>query len=180
MIAIAERIEVVGPPEVVWGLLSDPAEVISCISGAEMGDYHDDGTFDATLGVRFGGLRVAFGARVKLDRDDTAMEQRLTARGADRQGATRVASEAIVRVSEAMNGSLVTVDGTVDLSGKLASIIDAGAGVVVTRMTKDFGRALAERCTPPVAEEVPAPVVPAKPRRGRLRAFLLRLLGRRS
>jgi uncharacterized protein len=127
--------------------------------------------------VRFGGLRVAFRARVKLDRDDTAMEQRLTARGADRQGATRVASEAVVRVSEAGQGSLVTVDGTVDLSGKLASIIDAGAGVVVTRMTKDFGQALAERCTPPVTPVTP---VAANPRRGRLRAFLMRLLGRRS
>jgi carbon monoxide dehydrogenase subunit G len=177
LIAIAERIEVLGPPNAVWDVLSDPAEVISCISGAQMGDYHDDGTFDATLGVRFGGLRVAFGARVRLDRDHEAMEQRLTARGADRQGATRVASQAIVRVHEAANGSIVTVDGSVDVSGKLASVIDAGAGVVVTRMTRDFGASLAARCAPPERTE---PVAAPAPRRGRLRAWLMRLLRRRS
>jgi hypothetical protein len=36
--------------------------------------------------------------------------------------------------------------GEVNLTGKLASLIESGAGVVVSRMTKEFSAQLIERC----------------------------------
>ena len=155
MITINERIEVPSSPETVWRVLSDPREVMSCIGGAELGEEHEDGSFDAKIAVRFGGLRVAFAARAALELDELERAGQLTARGADRQGGTRVRSETTFRVhpTGGASASQVAIGGEVNLSGKLASVIDAGAGVVITRMTREFAAALSERCA---ALEVPA------------------------
>jgi carbon monoxide dehydrogenase subunit G len=120
---------------------------MSCIGGAELGQAHDDGSFDAKLTVKFGGLRVAFSAVASLELDDAEHAGRLAARGADKQGGTRVRSDATFRVAPAApHSSAVALGGEVTLSGKLASLIEAGAGVVVARMTREFAAALSTRC----------------------------------
>ncbi|MET7573956.1 SRPBCC domain-containing protein [Streptomyces sp. NPDC005492] len=160
MISIKEEIAVPSPPERVWEIISDPSAVVSCIGGAELGASHDDGSFDGTLAVRFGGLRVTFAARVALDLDETAHEGRLTARGADGQRATRFTAEATFRVTEgaAPGSSLVFCDGEIKLNGKLAKLIESGAGMVVSRMTKEFTAELVELCAgTPVAADASGP-----------------------
>lgn len=155
MITITEDIDVPGPPARVWAVVSDPAEVVSCISGAELGQSHEDGSFDGTLVVKFGAVRVRFGARVSLELDAPGREGRLSARGKDGQGATRFNAHATFSVAETAAGSRVGVRGEVKLSGKLAPVIEAGAGAVVSRMTKEFSAELVRRC----AGEQPEPVV---------------------
>jgi uncharacterized protein len=154
MITIAERIEVHSPVSTVWSVLADPESVISCIGGATMGERHQDGSFDAALSVKFGGLRVAFNATATLELEEDERVGYLAARGSDRQGATRASAETRFRVQEGSHPahSLVTIDGEVNLSGKLTSIIEAGAGVVVARMTREFGNALGARCEPEIHE----------------------------
>lgn len=158
MITIEEGIAVPAAPERVWAVVSDPAQVVSCISGAELGESHDDGSFDGTLVVRFGAIRVRFGARLTLDLDETGREGRLAARGRDGQGATRFAAAATFHVvaDPATGGSRVRMSGEVSLTGKLASVIESGAGAVVSRMTKDFAAALVSRCADDRAAEPPA------------------------
>jgi carbon monoxide dehydrogenase subunit G len=153
LISITEEIAVPSPPQRVWEVVSDPAAVVSCIGGAELGPSHDDGSFDGTLAVRFGGIRVKFAARVALDLDDLAHEGRLTARGADGQGATRFNAGATFRVVEGdtPGTSRVFCDGEIKLNGKLAKLIESGAGMVVTRMTKEFTEQLVQRCAGPTA-----------------------------
>jgi uncharacterized protein len=123
MISIAERIAVPSPPRRVWEVISDPSEVVSCISGAELGLAHEDGSFDGTLVVRFGGVRVKFAARVILELDEVRRTGRLSARGRDGQAATRFNAEAtfLVEPGEADHDALVSMDGEVRLTGKLAS-----------------------------------------------------------
>jgi carbon monoxide dehydrogenase subunit G len=170
MITIAEEIEVASSSETVWSVLSDLSEVVSCIGGAELGEQHDDGSFDAGLTVKFGGLRVTFRARATLTVDHAEREGRLVARGTDRQGATRLTNEATFRVrpAPAGTGSHVSIDGTVALAGKLASVIDAGGGVVVARMTREFAESLTGRCA----------VLEAPTNGGRPRSEPTRKLGR--
>ncbi|KAA9156955.1 carbon monoxide dehydrogenase [Amycolatopsis acidicola] len=155
MIKITEDIAVPSPPDRVWEVISDPKEVVACIGGAELGESHEDGSFDGTLVVKFGAVRVKFGARVSLDLDEPAREGRLSARGKDGQGATRFKAEATFGVSDDGNGgSKVSMNGEITLSGKLASLIEAGAGAVVSRMTKEFTAELIRRCG---GEPEPAP-----------------------
>lgn len=192
MITIKEEIAVPSPRERVWEVVSDPASVVSCINGAELGAAHDDGSFDGSLLVKFGAIRVRFAARVSLELDEPEHEGRLSARGGDGQGATRFRGEATFRVveDEEAGGARVVMAGEVVLTGKLASLVESGAGAVVSRMTKDFSAQLVQRCTAPAGESAavpgvaPAPAVPAAgpPRRGwlhRCRAWFGRVLRRR-
>ncbi|MFG3035086.1 SRPBCC domain-containing protein [Streptomyces sp. NPDC048253] len=159
MISIKEEILVPSPPRRVWEVISDPSAVVSCIGGAELGASHDDGSFDGTLAVRFGGLRVKFAARVALDLDEPACEGRLTARGADGQGATRFSAGATFRVAEGETpgSSRVFCDGEIKLNGKLAKLIESGAGMVVSRMTKEFTDELVKVCAAPAEPATAAP-----------------------
>lgn len=188
MIAIAEEISVPSPPDRVWTVVSDPGAVVSCIAGAGLGAVHDDGSFDGTLLVKFGALRVRFAAVLSLELTEADLEGRLSARGKDGQGATRFNGSATFRVTpDADPGrSLVTMTGEVNLSGKLAALIESGAGVVVSRMTKEFSAALIERCAVPgepvtVGADGPANTSADEPApiswRARWRAWWTRLLG---
>ncbi|MHC3814253.1 SRPBCC domain-containing protein [Streptomyces sp. DT9] len=163
LISITEEIVVPSPPERVWEIISDPSAVVSCIGGAELGPSHDDGSFDGTLAIRFGGLRVKFAARISLDLDETAREGRLTARGADGQGATRFSAGATFRVvkGDPPGASRVFCDGEIKLNGKLAKLIESGAGMVVSRMTTEFTDQLVQKCAAAPAE--PLAATPAEP-----------------
>jgi carbon monoxide dehydrogenase subunit G len=161
LISIAEEISVPSPPDKVWAVISNPAAVVSCIQGAELGAVHDDGSFDGSLLVKFGALRVRFAAQLSLHLAEADLEGRLSARGRDAQGATRFSGSATFRVAEGQDPgqSLVTMAGEVNLAGKLASLIESGAGAVVSRMTKEFSAQLIERCAA-LAENQPLPATP--------------------
>jgi len=182
VITISERVQVPHAPDLVWSVLSDPSRVVGCIEGSELGEEHEDGSFDARLVVKFAAIKVAFRARVSLDLDEEQRIGRLEAEGSDARGSTRVAGHATFGVHPEGEGSIVDVDGVVKISGPLASLVTTGAAVVVTRMTRAFGTQLTATCdalaglpelpapaavpVPVRADEpipVPAGAVPARP-----------------
>ena len=174
MITIAERIRISHPPEIVWQVLSDPATVVSCIDGSELGEQHDDGTFDARLAVKFAAIKVAFAARIALDLDETGRTGRMEARGADSRGSTRVQGDATFAVVPVGTASEVVLDGVIELNGQLAALVTTGATVVVDRMTRIFAQKLGEKCAE-LDPATPSPAVAAVPHRtgilARMRAW---------
>ncbi|MEW1825011.1 SRPBCC domain-containing protein [Streptomyces sp. NPDC088196] len=180
MISIAEEIAVPSPPKRVWEVVSNPSEVVACIKGAELGEAHDDGSFDATLVVKFGAMKVSFAARVTLDLTESDHEGRLSARGKDGQGGTRFTAHATFRVTEGdgPGDALVTVLGEVQLNGRLAPLVESGAGAMVSRMTREFSAELIQRCAPDTSQPLAPP--PPAGLLGRLRAWWTRLLSRRQ
>jgi len=146
VIEVAERFEVAAPPATVWSLLADPYAVVACVPGAAIVSHAEDGTFEATLTVKFGPLSVAFQARAVLELELATMTGRLSARGKDKQGGARFQASATFSVQPAEAGSVVETRGEVELSGHLASIIESGAGVVTKRMSADFAACLRARC----------------------------------
>ena len=180
MISIKEEIAVPSPPAHVWEVISNPADVVSCISGAELGAAHDDGSFDGTLVVKFGAVRVRFAARVTLELAADEREGRLSARGRDSQRATRFTTDATFRVmqGDGPDRTRVTMSGEITINGKLASLVEAGAGAVVTRMTREFSDQLVQRCAGP-ATATTARAPRSVGLFGRLRAWWARLLERR-
>lgn len=148
MIEVNERIEVPSAPRTVWSVLSDPHEVVGCVPGAALGAEQEDGSFDATLTVKFGPAKVAFRARVALELDPAAMSGRVLARGKDDKGGTRIRSNMTFKVEERAEpaGSVIPIEAQVEIGGKLASLVEGGATLVVKRMTKEFTERLAARC----------------------------------
>jgi uncharacterized protein len=147
VINIHESFVVPSDPQTVWGVISDPRAVVGCVPGASLGDEREDGSFDASVAVKFGPVKVSFQGRVTLELDGAAMVGHVTARGKDNKGGTRVASTMTFEVmDEAESGSTVVIDGEVDISGKLAGLIEGGASIVVNRMSSEFADSLAKRC----------------------------------
>jgi len=148
MIEINERFEVpAAEPRVVWELLSDPNDVVNCVPGATLGEKHEDGTFDGGLTVKFGPARVTFRARIELELDDAAMTGSVTARGKDSQGGTRFRATMAfsVKESEGEPGTTVLITGENEISGKLAGLVEAGAKIVIKRMSAEFAENLQAR-----------------------------------
>ncbi|HEY1823239.1 MAG TPA: alpha/beta fold hydrolase [Trebonia sp.] len=154
MIEINETFTVAAPPDEVYRVLSDPAAVVECVEGASLGALRDDGSYDGKMTVKFSALRVSFAGRVALELDEEILQGTVRATGRDGQGGTKFQASASFRVEPADAGahSLVTAQGEVVLSGKLASMIENAAGAVVRRMTDDFVTALSVRCASGSAE----------------------------
>jgi carbon monoxide dehydrogenase subunit G len=72
----------------------------------------------------------------------------VTARGKDSVGGTRVRATMNFGVVERTDtpGSAIPVAAEVEISGRLASMIETGANLVVKRMVGDFTERLAARC----------------------------------
>ena len=149
MIEIRERFDVPAPPERVWAVLTDPQAVVGCVPGASIVGQDDDGSLDASVVVKFGPTRVTFRVRAALELDASAHQGRLTAQGKDTIGGTRMRSTARFGVTPGpgASGSSVSIDGTVEVSGRLASLIEGGASLVVKRMSGEFAERLAARCS---------------------------------
>jgi carbon monoxide dehydrogenase subunit G len=148
MIEINEQFDVPSAqPRVVWDLLSDPHAVVGCVPGAALGDEHEDGSFDGSLTVKFGPARVTFRARIELELNAETMVGRVTSRGKDNQGGTRFRAAMKFRVEEQADppGSKVLITGENEISGKLAGLVEAGAKIVIKRMSADFAENLAAR-----------------------------------
>src|SRR5205085_3607739 len=130
--------------ERVWEVLSDPYAVVGCVPGASIVGQNEDGSFESSVGVKFGPTRVTFRARVNLDLDEAARAGRVSAQGKDNVGGTRMRSAANFGVAPTTgaSGSSVAIDGTVEVSGRLASLIEGGAGIVVKRMSSEFAERL--------------------------------------
>lgn len=148
MIEVNEQIEVASAPQTVWDLLSDPRAVIDCVPGAALGEQQEDGSFDATLTVKFGPAKVTFKATVALELDMAAMVGHVTARGRDNQGGTRIRAKMMFRVVEQLQpqGSTIPIEAQVEISGRLATLVEGGATLVVKRMTSEFTERVAARC----------------------------------
>jgi carbon monoxide dehydrogenase subunit G len=148
VIEVDEQFDVPASPDRVWSVLSDPQAVVSCVPGATITAEHDDGTFEASVTVKFGPMRVGFQSRVAMELDEAARQGRLSAQGRDKQGGTKMRGTATFRVAEQSQsaGSSVAIKAEVEISGKLASLVEGGATVVVKRMSAEFAENLAARC----------------------------------
>jgi uncharacterized protein len=147
VIEVNEQFEVEKDPQAVWALLSNPREVVGCVSGASLGDQHEDGSYDALITVKFGPAKVAFKAKVGLELDASTRTGHMTSRGKDNQGGARFETRMTFKVLERIDppGSIIPIEAKVEISGRLASLIETGAGMVVKRMTKEFSEQLAAR-----------------------------------
>jgi carbon monoxide dehydrogenase subunit G len=144
-IEISETISVPAAPAAVWAFVSDPHQVASCLPGAAIEGRRDDGSYDAAMVLQFGPLKVALRANATLTLDPATMTGAIVSRGKDAQGGVRVGANTRFAVVGNEAGSDLVINATVELTGKLASVIGAGAPIVTKKLAKTFAEGLAEK-----------------------------------
>lgn len=123
----------------VWKFLGDVPVVVSCIPGAELGEKLDDNRYRGTFRLKVGPLTAKIEGEGEVTRDDAAKTGRITGRGNDKRGGSRVAASVLYNVKPENGGSVIGVSADLELSGPLAQVGRTGIiEDVAKRLTEEF------------------------------------------
>jgi len=142
---IENTVEVDAPLDRVWALVNDIPRVAPCMPGAALTGVLDDKTYEGTVAVKLGPLRMSYKGKVTVDEvDDAAHSARLTASGKDTKGAGTAKASVETRLEPASDTrTRLQVTSDVQLTGKVASFGRGGAiNDVATRLFGQFADCL--------------------------------------
>lgn len=187
LIPISENADIPGPPDEVWAILSDPMVVMTCVPGAAITAQRPDGTYEATITVRFGPTVAKFSGEASVNYDHAGRRCNIEGRGIDQRGASR----ALVALQVGLEGgesSLMSVNGGFNVAGPLETFASAGGVHVARALLAEFATNVAALIeargndAPRVQAAEPAPATEIRGGRLMWRAFLgwLRHLFRRE
>jgi uncharacterized protein len=166
---IENTVEVDAPLERVWALVNDIPRVAPCMPGAALTGVGDDGTYEGTVAVKLGPLRMSYKGKVSIDEvDDASHSARLTASGKDTKGAGTARATVQTRLEPAgETHTRLHVTSDVQLTGKVASFGRGGAiNDVATRLFGQFSdclRATLESEAAPAGTRAAEPAATAGP-----------------
>lgn len=130
--------------EKVWRALSDPDVLKACIPGCEDLARTASDAIHATVAAKVGPVQASF--IVRLDLSDRHPPGRCTIRGDARGGIAGFATgDAVIRLDEDGDATLLSYEGSCDVGGKLAQL---GARLIDTttkKMADEFVGAVANR-----------------------------------
>jgi carbon monoxide dehydrogenase subunit G len=142
---IENTVEVDAPLDRVWALVNDIPRVAPCMPGAALTGVVDDSTYEGTVAVKLGPLRMSYKGKVVVEEVDEANHSaRLAASGRDTKGAG-TARASVTTVLEAADDThtRLHVTSDVQLTGKVASFGRGGAiNDVATRLFGQFADCL--------------------------------------
>ncbi len=153
MIDIREEFEVGANPDLVWKVISDPYQVVSCVPGATLIGQKEDGTYEGSIGIKFGPTSITFQTVVALELNAAAHEGRLTSQSREKRGGTRSKATTTFSVTPLETGSKVVIQSGVEISGPMAGLVENGATFVVKKLVAVFAERLAEKCGAAAQEE---------------------------
>lgn len=202
-LVIHEAFTVQADPDRVFAFLNNPAEVVTCLPGAELTETIDARTHAGRVRVKVGPASAAYAGRAVLTEvDPGARRVAITGEGKESggSGSARMQMVAVATPNPA-GGTDVTVDATIDIAGR---VMQFGRGLIESvsrQLFQQFVIAAREKLERPVEAPTaaaslaggdaaaPAPSVPAPAPARELRLLPLlwrsfldwfrRLLGRR-
>ena len=142
---IENTVEVDAPLDRVWALVNDIPRVAPCMPGAALTGVLDDGTYEGTVAVKLGPLRMSYKGKVTVQEVDEANHSaRLAASGKDTKGAGTARASVETRLESAGDTrTRLHVTSDVQLTGKVASFGRGGAiNDVATRLFGQFADCL--------------------------------------
>ena len=142
---IENTVEVDAPLDRVWALVNDIPRVAPCMPGAALTGELDDNTYEGTVAVKLGPLRMSYKGKVTVEEVDEANHSaRLTASGRDTKGAGTARASVETRLEPAGDRhTRLHVTSDVQLTGKVASFGRGGAiNDVATRLFGQFADCL--------------------------------------
>ena len=165
---VAKSFQVNEPIEKVWGFLSDPAKVATCVPGAHLAERVDENTYKGTISVKVGPSVTDYKGEVQIVRIDAANHEiEMLGKGQDVRGRGSASMK--------MTGKLRTLDGgatevasisEVNVVGILAQmgsrVISEVSNIMFEQFSKNFQALLQAPAAPPEAtntEAKPKPIV---------------------
>jgi carbon monoxide dehydrogenase subunit G len=142
---IENTVEVDAPLDQVWALVNDIPRVAPCMPGAALTGVVDDKTYEGTVAVKLGPLRMSYKGKVVVEEVDEANHSaRLAASGRDTKGAGTARASVTTRLEPAGDThTRLQVTSDVQLTGKVASFGRGGAiNDVATRLFGQFADCL--------------------------------------
>jgi carbon-monoxide dehydrogenase small subunit len=185
---IRDTFEVARPPDDVWALLKDIAQVAPCMPGVAVTSLAGD-RLDGRIAVKLGPINAAFGGTARVAYDDARRRGMIVGSGRDRLTGSRAGADIVFALVPGGDAASTRVDIAVRarLSGPLAQFSRAGiVEDVARRLIRTFaenlehqlsGHAIAhDRSTGAASLNVGSLLFAAW--RARLRGWIARLFGR--
>jgi len=155
---IENVVEVDAPVDRVWALVNDIPRVAPCMPGAALTGVVDERTYEGTVAVKLGPLRMSYKGKVVVEEvDEAGRSARLAASGKDTKGAGTARATVETRLEPIGDArTRMSVASDVQLTGRVASFGRGGAiNDVATRLFGEFAdclRATLETEGAPAAE----------------------------
>lgn len=155
-----ETFRVSASPERVWAFLKNPADVVTCLPGAELTSTIDERTYGGRVKVKVGPITAAYAGKATLaEVDDATRRMQIVAEGKESggPGSARMTMTGVVTALPE-GGSEVSVDATIDIAGR---VMQFGRGLIESvnkQLFKQFAEAVQAKLA---VAEAPAAVAPA-------------------
>lgn len=118
---VEKSFDIEQPIEKVWGLLSDPTQVVVCVPGASITEKVDDQNYKGKVSLKFGPVKASYDGAIEmqeLDHDNKKMV--LKGKGLDSKG--KGSAELVMNgvLSETESGTSASFVMDITITGKLA------------------------------------------------------------
>ena len=141
---IKNDFEVAQPVEKVWEFFGDIPKVAACLPGTELTTDLGDDSYEGTVLVRMGPVKLSFAGKAKItERDEAARRIVVDASGAEARGRGQAAMVVTAALSPAGQGTKVAVAQDLQLSGAAAQYGRGMISDVTNVLMRDFSANLA-------------------------------------
>jgi len=139
LMKITQEFRVDSSADRVFRFFQDVASVAQCMPGAKLTEDLGDGNYQGTVSVRLGPMTAGFEGQAKVTSDPETMTGRITGKGVDRRGGSRGQVKVDYSIEAAGEGSLVSVDANITISGAAAQFGRTGLiNQISRRLIKEF------------------------------------------
>ena len=141
---IKNDFEVAQPVEKVWEFFDDIPKVAACLPGTELTTDLGDDSYEGTVAVRMGPVKLSFAGKAKItERDEAAKRLVVDASGAEARGRGQAAMVVTATLTRSGKGTKVGVAQDLQLSGAAAQYGRGMIADVTTVLMRDFSANLA-------------------------------------
>lgn len=154
---ITQEFVVPRTPGPVWDFFQDVPSVAQCLPGAELTGQNESGAYEGSLSAKLGPMTAVFEGTATVTPDAESRSARIEGKGVDKKGGSRGQVKVTYAVVPEGDGSKVTVDADVQLSGPAAQFGRTGLiNEMSKRLIEDFTSCLEAKLEAGTVEEASA------------------------
>jgi uncharacterized protein len=145
---INNEFTVAAPIQQAWDTMLNLERIAPCLPGAAIQEEKDDGEYDGTMKVKIGPITANYKGTVKFEEVDEGNHRAvLQATGRDARGQGTASATIVSTLQEEGEGTKVSVETDMKLTGRAAQFGRGIAQDVATKMLNQFAACLEEEIT---------------------------------